>query len=137
MKRPGQRQGHERVVLLQGLCFEESLSKSLVQWVYYRRYFCITQKCCTDIPWWYFYCYISQTRAWSLGIDKNSRKPCEKGRGGREREREWFLSYFSLSPQISFILKHSMGMEIPNHIMKQTILERDKYAQKMVLVRTG
>lgn len=57
--------------------------------------------------------------------------------GGGGAEREWFLSYFSLSPQISFILKHSMGMEMPNHIVKQTILERDKDAQKMVLVRTG
>lgn len=61
----------------------------------------------------------------------------KRGGGQREREREWFLSYFSLRPQISFILKYSMGMEIPNHIMKQTILERDKDAQKVVLVRTG
>jgi len=30
-----------------------------------------------------------------------------------------------------------MSMEIPNYVMKQTILERDEHTQKKVLVRTS
>lgn len=71
-----------------------------------------------------------------MGIGKIPRKPCEKKNKEVRRTVISLIFLTSLGLKIYFIMKHNSGTEIPIHIIKETITDRDKHAQKSILVRT-